>query len=171
MGINTKEYSTVQEIKLSGALGWKRVSGSGSRACAPGDIEGPEWLGECKTHTSRTNRVRFCASVWDKIADEAASKFKRPVLFVDDGSQMFDYTWVLIAACDHPGTSVPYPPKSRVISSGVDITFVDNALKTYLHEYDLTLLWENVYIQMEWNNRTFHLMRFEQFNNWFGENR
>ena len=171
MVMDTKTYSKAQEIKLSRALGWKRVSGSGSRPGVPGDIEGPEWLGECKTHMSRTNRVKFCSDVWDKIADEAAAKFKRPALFVDDGSQLLDYTWVLILACDHPGTGIPYPPQSREISQGTDISFVDRSLKTYLHEHDMSLLWESVYLTLEWKDKQFHLMRFSQFNSWFGENR
>lgn len=91
--MSTKDYSSKQETAIAKFLGWSVVSGSGSRACCPGDITSFDWLGECKTHLSPNTKITFYETVWHKICDEAASKFKYPVLFVDDGSQSIDHTW------------------------------------------------------------------------------
>lgn len=100
---STKTYSELQESRISSFLDWKRVSGSGSRPGIPGDIISEDWLGECKTHTKEGHKITFSAKVWSKIQDEASSKFKKPALFVDDGSQKLDRTW-----CLFPFTYTPY---------------------------------------------------------------
>ena len=91
-----KYYSNLQESKIASALGWKQVSGSGSRPFAPGDIKSNNWLGECKTHMKPDQPILFYFDVWDKIVDEASSQFRNPVLFVDDGSQKLSNTYCLI---------------------------------------------------------------------------
>lgn len=167
--IPTKTFSTIQEIKISSSLGWKVVSASGARDCLPGDVEGPEWLGECKTHTKRTARVAFIFDVWTKISNEATSHFKRPVLFVDDGSQLLEYTWCIIPACDHEGVSVPFPPTAKLYSIKTNISFASNSLRKYLHDLNDSENWEDNYISTMWHGQPVHLLRFSQFARWFGE--
>lgn len=94
--MNSKQASIEQETLLSKELGWKRVSGSGARPNFPGDIVSERWLGECKTHVSPGHKIVFSRSVWSKLTKEAASVFKYPALFVDDGSRSLDKTWVLV---------------------------------------------------------------------------
>lgn len=96
MGQNTKRVSNLQESTVAAFLGWKRVKGSGARPLHPGDIISDRWLGECKTHTSPGHKLIFSFDVWDKLEAEAISQFKRPVLFVDDGSQKVAYTWAMV---------------------------------------------------------------------------
>lgn len=91
-----KDASSKQEHMIASYLGWSVVPGSGSRACRPGDIQSDQWLGECKTHTKPVSRYTFVQTVWNKLSDEAASRFKYAVLFVDDGTQKIDHTWCLL---------------------------------------------------------------------------
>lgn len=91
-----KDVSSKQEHMIASYLGWHVVSGSGARACRPGDVQSDQWLGECKTHTTLTPRYTFMQAVWNKLLDEASSRFKYPVLFVDDGTQKADHTWCLL---------------------------------------------------------------------------
>lgn len=91
----TKDYSNKQESIISDFLDWQVVPGSGATACIPGDIRSDTWLGECKTHTSPGKKIQFYTDVWNKISDEATSKYKYPAYFVDDGSQSLSKTWVL----------------------------------------------------------------------------
>ena len=110
----TKFYSNKQENMIANLLGWSVVSGSGAAAGHPGDISSDDWLGECKTHISPGKQIVFYSDTWSKIVEEATSKFKYPVLFVDDGSQTTYNTW-----CAFPYKSiaptdsmiVPYPFK------------------------------------------------------------
>ena len=92
----TKYYSELQENRISGYLGWHTVVGSGATPTKPGDIYSEQWLGECKTHTKKSDKVVFKLEHWLKIKKEAQSKFKYPVLFVDNGTQDIHYTWCLI---------------------------------------------------------------------------
>ena len=91
----TKYYSTIQENTIANFLGWKVVSGSGARDLSPGDIIGESFLGECKTHVKPTDTIAFFADVWKKICEEASSRFKYPALFVDNGTQSIEDTWVV----------------------------------------------------------------------------
>lgn len=91
----TKYYSTIQENNIANFLGWKVVAGSGARDLSPGDIVGESFLGECKTHTKKVDNIVFFADVWKKICEEAFSRFKYPALFVDDGTQHLENTWVV----------------------------------------------------------------------------
>ena len=94
--IATKDYSIKQEKLIADYLNWKCVVASGARACHPGDIKSDYWLGECKTHVTTGNRIKFMYKEWAKICEEAMSKFRFPVLFVDDGSQQIATTWCMI---------------------------------------------------------------------------
>ena len=94
--MTNKEASNLQEKTIAKYLGWSRVVASGSRKFYPGDIESDFWLGECKTHTKISDRVIFHKDVWIKIQNEAQSKLKHPVLFVDNGSQSVSSTYCMI---------------------------------------------------------------------------
>lgn len=111
--MSNKTYSDKQEKMIADYLDWKQVSGSGARPHAAGDIEGDTWLGECKTHTSSGNKILFDIKVWNKIVDEASSKFKSPAYFVDDGSQKISRTWVMFMSTQLSSlyTVVDYPYK------------------------------------------------------------
>lgn len=98
--LNKKDFSITQEKQIAEFLGWRRVAGSGARPNAPGDIAGPEWLGECKTHVTAGHKIHFDLKIWNKIAEEAASQFKEPAYFVDDGSQRISRTWVIFYVHD-----------------------------------------------------------------------
>ena len=100
--MSTKDHSSLQESNIANYLGWQVVSGSGSRLCRPGDIISDEWLGECKTHITKDNKLVFLMNVWDKIREEAVSQYKCPALFVDDGSKQIDKTWVMFSTNINP---------------------------------------------------------------------
>lgn len=126
MILNKKEFSTKQEKQIAEFLGWRRVSGSGARPNAPGDIEGTEWLGECKTHITPGHKIHFDLKIWEKIADEAASQFKQPAYFVDDGSQRLNRTWVMFYTQDFsPLIKVNYRPDLCIKNS---VNFVSDKL-------------------------------------------
>ena len=91
----TKNFSSKQENRVAQYLGWSVVSGSGSRDFHPGDVIGDDWLGECKTHTSIQATITFYHKHWKKIQEEALQCNRYPALFVDNGSQKLDSTWVL----------------------------------------------------------------------------
>ena len=94
--MSTKDFSSVQEKNIADSLGWDVVSGSGSRHLSPGDVISDKWLGECKTHVTPGQMIAFLESVWEKLQEEADSRFKFPVLFVDDGSQDLEKTWCMM---------------------------------------------------------------------------
>ena len=66
----------------------------------------------------------FYWSVWHKIVDESASQFKRPVLFVDNGTQSLDMTWCMTnTILDYEGDVYTIPDKClRVRSIQIDST-------------------------------------------------
>ena len=112
----TKFYSNIQENKIAKSLNWDTVPASGARFGYPGDVMGRDWLCECKTHTTPGKKVVFTASVWDKLRLEASVKHRIPALFVDDGSQRLDRTWVLFPYLLVMTTSMilrPFPMKFK----------------------------------------------------------
>ncbi len=94
----TKYYSVKQERMIADYLGWNTTPASGAKACKPGDIVSDEWIAECKTHVEETGKIIFYHKVWDKLKTEAMSIMKRPVLFVDNGTQKIKNTWCLISS-------------------------------------------------------------------------
>jgi len=94
--LDNKYFSNRQEQTVANYLGWRVVRGSGARPMHPGDIEGSDWIGECKTHTKLKSKVAFNQAVWAKLCNEATSKMKKPVLIVDSGTQRVDDTWVMV---------------------------------------------------------------------------
>lgn len=103
--MNTKQFSTIQEKSIADALRWSTISGSGARLTSIGDVEGNNWLGECKTHMKAGSKISFSSAVWVKILDQASVKFKFPVLFVDDGSRDLKRTWCMIPWYTLPAAS------------------------------------------------------------------
>ena len=95
MNDNTKIYSSKQEHLVAKLVDGKVVAGSGARDLHPGDVKNDEFLIECKTHMTRTDRIEFFADVWDKISSEAESRLKFPALVVDNGTQTPEGSWVL----------------------------------------------------------------------------
>lgn len=93
----TKYYSSKQEASVAKSLGWDRVVASGARDFHPGDVCGNDWLGECKTHVSRVDKIEFRKSTWKKLMDESVNMFKYPVLFVDNGTQLLGSTWCMFS--------------------------------------------------------------------------
>ena len=92
----TKYYSSLQENRIADYLGWSAVSASGARHFNPGDIKAAEWLAECKTHTKEIDNITIDKKVWKKIATEAKGCFRKPVLFVDNGTQEISNTWAIV---------------------------------------------------------------------------
>ena len=125
--MNNKLFSTKQEKQIAEFLGWRRVSGSGSRPNAPGDIAGDSWLGECKTHITPGHKIHFDLKIWSKIADEAVSQFKQPAYFVDDGSQRINRTWVIFYSQDFgPAVRVCNDPDLCINNS---VNFLSNVMQ------------------------------------------
>lgn len=127
----TKYYSELQENRVSSYLGWKTVVGSGATATRPGDIISDQWLGECKTHTKKTDKIIFKIDHWQKIKKEAQSKFKYPVLVTDNGTQEIKDTWCLI---DY---NLYCPPEANIVANNVNyrsnLTFDINYLNDAYH--------------------------------------
>ena len=94
----TKVYSAKQEKLVASTMGpdWSVVTGSGAAPCVPGDVIGPDWLVECKTHTEYTDKILFKADHWKKIKSEATVKHRCPALVTDNGTQKLDHTWIIV---------------------------------------------------------------------------
>lgn len=125
--MSKKECSKKQENTIAEFLGWDVVSGSGSRPNMPGDVTGESWLGECKTHVEPGHRIVFNFSTWNKIEDEASSRFKFAAYFVDDGSQTISKTWVMFTSAFLDNCKIanyPYPLR-KTLSFSSDTMFAD----------------------------------------------
>ena len=96
MSANNKIFSSRQEKMVADYMGWKVVSGSGSRPFAPGDINSFNILVECKTHTEEQESVVFKKAHWQKISNEATAKHRYPARVVENGSQKSQHTWVML---------------------------------------------------------------------------
>ena len=165
----TKHYSSLQENMIADYLGWEVVSGSGARDCHPGDIRSDQWLGECKTHTERGQKISFMYDFWNKICDEAVSKFKVPVLFVDDGSQSADHTWVL-----YPYTRFEYPGLKVISDHGIkhrkNIIFDHLDIFKYLLSEQRKNDLRPVVLHFDFNGRPVGVTSLTAFRVMFGEN-
>lgn len=160
--MDTKYYSSKQESTISNYLGWTPICGSGAVACKPGDIQSDSWLGECKTHTERKDKIVFYQSHWSKIRSEAYSKFKKPVLFVDNGTQNENYTWCII-----PKQAMVYGkeiPFMFSVKTNISFDYKDLITKTLMYG-DLDSVWfsiDNFVCDVA-------LMHISSFKKWFGE--
>lgn len=120
--MNMKEYSNAQERMISQYLGWDTVSASGARNFYPGDIRGDGWLGECKTHSSVCDNIVFKRTVWYKICEESKSAgWLHPALFVDNGTQTVEGTWVLFSVKDMYGGYIKLNPNDWDIQYDISI--------------------------------------------------
>ena len=159
-----KYYSNIQEKTLSEALGWKKIGGSGASPCAPGDIKASEWLGECKTHTKEAN-ILFDANVWTKIKEEAYSHLKKPVLFVDNGTQKIKNTWCICLAKDINATQMIIADLPFTVRK--NITFKNNDAAILLKTATEEFLQGEFYIASAfdyiWNGEKVFIMPFESF--------
>ena len=132
---STKDFSSKQEAAIAKILGWKVVSGSGSRACHPGDIESDIWLGECKTHTEQVDHIEFRIDHWVKIFQEASSKFKHAVLFTDDGTQNLSRTWCVFSTrVTLPKIAKVFPYKKK-FRTNIKMKY-DDVGKAYTEAFD-----------------------------------
>ena len=166
---STKYYSSKQENAIADYLGWRVVSGSGARDCHPGDIVSDSWLGECKTHTSSGRQISFNKFVWHKICEEAQSKFKFPVLFVDDGSQSISKTWCLFSytlICKSSYTTIDemhlYPKKTNIVFDHSEMMQGYKQLQEHLNEYIVIMCGEL-------DGQKIGVVPLEIFNTMFGE--
>ena len=100
MSDNTKVFSTRQEKMVAKELGGYPVGGSGAMPTSPGDVKTYDWLVECKTHTEPGHSILFNLAVWKKIQNEALPMHRKPVLIVDDGSQLAANNWCLCRAAN-----------------------------------------------------------------------
>lgn len=94
--MTNKEASSKQEKMVAEFLGWKVVTGSGSRPFTPGDVNSDHFLVECKTHIEEQDNIVFYKKHWDKISTESRTINKYPALIVDNGTQKSKNTWVMI---------------------------------------------------------------------------
>ena len=131
----TKYYSTRQEKRIADYLGWSAVSASGARPFNPGDIKSGDWLCECKTHTKETEKITINKKVWLKICNEARSSFKRPILFVDNGTQEIKNTWCILAEKFASEVTLWHPdPNSLLKETETGITFNHKAMQKLLSD-------------------------------------
>jgi len=156
MSKGNRYFSDRQESAIASALGWNVVPGSGARHLYPGDIQGVDWLGECKTHATSNKPIVFDMKVWNKICKEAASRQRYPVLFVDDGSQKLEKTWCMIPESIDiaelwPNLNIQNYPK--LIKSTA--TFINSLLDIHTVYYCVT------------NDSTMYILHFKLFEELF----
>ena len=134
--LSNKYFSDKQEAMIADYLGWGQISGSGSRPFAPGDVRAEHWLGECKTHNTERPTVAFIKAHWFKIREEAAAKNRYPVLFVDNGTQQAQNTWVMtpVSLFDPTTLNVIEGPKNTS-TKGNSLTF-DLASTNILYKHE-----------------------------------
>lgn len=153
---SNKYFSGKQERIIASALGWSVVPGSGARSLHPGDIQSDEWLGECKTHTKPGNKITFYKNVWDKIVDEAISRYKFPALFVDDGSQKIENTWVLYNTM--PPADVIYCGYPFTVKTNISFESLD--MMNHRKEMGTT---KSVVYPLQWYNKFVYISNLKDF--------
>lgn len=150
----TKYYSLKQERMIANYLGWSVVVASGARTFNPGDICSKDYLGECKTHMSKRSQIAIKKSVWRKISSEAMSTFKKPILFVDNGTQKIKDTWCVIPNCKLPD-SIYVSLLDGIRDSNTQISFDHEIFANFVHE--------NECAEFFIDNKSLLLMRLETF--------
>lgn len=156
--VPTKEVSSKQEKMIAKYLGWDTVVGSGARSFHPGDIISEDYLGECKTHMTKQSKIVFHRDFWDKIKNEAMSKFRTPVLFADDGTQTIENTY-----CVLPYFAIPAKYKSKfenMICSSVNIILTTNWQGTLAHNYEPV---KGLYYKVKWGKEYVAVMSLPLF--------
>lgn len=131
--MNNKYFSNKQETMIAEYLGWGQVTGSGARPFAPGDVNSYNWLGECKTHDTEKSNIIFLKTHWFKISEEAGAKHRYPVLFVDNGTQSSNKTWVMTnLSIFDPATLNVVDGLKNTSTKGNSLTFdIDTATALY----------------------------------------
>ena len=160
----TKDYSSCQENRLASALDWSVVTGSGARACVPGDIKNDKWLGECKTHTAPGQKIFFDLEVWKKISKEADSQHRSPALFVDDGSQKIENTWVLCRQVSVDTTTMAMGDPYFTVRK--NISFDDQRAKEHLkslYKVGGGIVFDSISLEFDWNDEKILVMTFDTF--------
>lgn len=157
---SAKYYGCRQETLIASYLGWDVVSGSGARDFHPGDIISDRFLGECKTHISKQDKIYFDADVWEKIQNEAMSKFRVPILFTDNGSQSIEHTWCIlpkrfVISCDKLSE---LESSDKFVHSSKNLNLKDSAL---MELFSNRL--EDSYISIEWCNQPMAIMNIKAF--------
>lgn len=165
--MSTKDFSIKQERQIAEFLQWEVVIGSGATACRPGDVVSDSWLGECKTHMTDTEKVVFRINHWGKILEESQSTFKRPILFVDDGTQRISNTWCMISkdAIDGVGKEVR-PQKVYRVSSK---TIAFNSNEMYREIASLSSWADNPYFVAQFGTYEIAILHINTFKDCFGE--
>ena len=161
----TKYYSDRQEKNLADLLGWKKIGGSGAAPCSPGDVKASEWLGECKTHVEQ-HPIYFAAAVWDKIKKEAFGHNKKPVLFVDDGTQKSTHTWCLCLSHNINQSALitldfPFAVRKNIT---FDHAKAANSMKDIEKQY-VGQFYQGVVYTYNWMGDDIVIMPFETFRN------
>ncbi len=160
----TKEYSSVQEHKVADALEWEVVTGSGARPTVPGDVRSDKWLGECKTHTEKGQKIFFDLAVWQKISKEADATHRSPALIVDDGSQDLNHTWVVCRqVSSDTSTMAMCDPCFNVRKN---ISFDHDKATTYLKSLYKTgggVVFDYICFELTWNDEKVLVMPFDTF--------
>ena len=165
MTLTKKQASDIQETRVAEALNWSKVTGSGSRHLYPGDVISEFWIGECKTHVQPGHKIKFDIKVWEKLKNEAKSRFKFPALFVDDGSQNLDKTWVMFASTMDI-TDIAHifdcrcPVRSNMVFDG---DYLYNHIRKNIDDG------KSIVYQAMFNDSLVYVCTFRYFNMMFGE--
>lgn len=151
----TKHYSSTQENRIADYLGWSAVSASGARPFTPGDVKSCDWLAECKTHTSVTDLLTINKSVWKKISTEAKGCMRKPVLFIDNGTQELKNTYAVVPKRVCIGISL-HKVDLHVKEAGTKFTFKHSEASKLLSGL-------GSYLPISLHSESLLLMRLESF--------
>ena len=169
--MSTKEFSIKQEKMVASYMGWKVVTGSGSRPFTPGDVNSYDFLVECKTHMTVQDRIVFHKQHWDKISEEALSKHRCPVLITDDGTQKSDSTWVML-----PEHLIPIEGSQKVSGgwwnksrSGNLISIVAKTAPYIYNTIQVQPDTKLIYLEAEFGNDKLAIMTLEMFRQFCSE--
>ena len=166
--MNNKYYSDRQEKMIADYLGWKQVSGSGSRPFAPGDVCEYQWLGECKTHDTEKSTISFLKSHWLKISEEAMAKHRRPILFKDNGTQRAENTWVMTAMSIFlPSIVNTIEGLKNTSTKGNSFTFNPSEARSLLYQKSDPTKY-NVF-SLQWEGQDLAVMPLSTFKNFIEE--
>lgn len=130
--MTNKEASAKQEKMVADYMGWRVITGSGSRPFQPGDVKNEHYLVECKTHIEPQDKVVFYRKHWEKISIEAQSEHKYPALVTDNGTQKSQHTWVML-----PKRVIPDDDAFRIF--GLVNTAKTNSTVTFNHSAAIEL--------------------------------
>lgn len=168
----TKYFSSRQESRVAAAMGWEVVSGSGARDFDPGDVIGDQWMAECKTHVTAGQKIKFMLSVWKKIKEEASSRFRYPVLIVDDGTQNLNRTWVMYPCDSIKANGTHFAMWTKIVKTNVsfdhDKQYQDYLdMRSYLEKVHNTV--QYLVYDLEFDGQRVGVCPFRVFQEMFGD--